>query len=186
MRSGRGLVWWVVASMVVLATGCSNIRVTTDFDPSVSFDAFSTFAFLPSPGGQQQNVRTHNSLVDGRVEAAVTRELEARGLRSVPPSEADLWVVHHVGIEQGIDVRTVHTTHRYRRGGWSTSMGGQTTVQQYERGTLLIDVLKPPDRTLIWRGSGNARLRQSSTPEQRTRRIDDAVSRILKSFPPSS
>ena len=37
---------------------------------------------------------------------------------------------------------------------------------------------------LTWRGVGIGRVRQSPTPEQTTREVDEAVAEILKDFPP--
>jgi hypothetical protein len=57
-------------------------------------------------------------------------------------------------------------------------------VREYERGTLLIDILLPAERTLVWRGSASGRLRETSDPAKREQRINDVVARILDRFPP--
>jgi hypothetical protein len=57
-------------------------------------------------------------------------------------------------------------------------------VRQYERGTLLIDVLEPTERRLVWRGSTDARVTRRSDPARRDQQIDEAVQSILGRFPP--
>ena len=76
-------------------------------------------------------------------------------------TSADFLVNHHVGIETGFDVRTVHSMHRYGRAGWRGGSVGHTVVTEYERGTLLVDILHAPERRLVWRGTASARLRQN-------------------------
>ena len=176
--------WEVLAFCILFAAGCSNIPVSIDFDPSVSFSGFNSYAFLPNQPQPTQDPRLHNSLIDGRVRSAVNRQLKARDFNEVPIESADFLVMFHLGLETGIDVQTIHASHRYSRRGWSAGTSSRTTVREYERGTLLIDFLMPTDRSLVWRGSASARIRQTSDPTQRERRINEAVERILDRFPP--
>jgi hypothetical protein len=195
-RAGRALAsvyrftrrWACLAALcaaVSSVAGCTSIPVTTDYDPSVAFSEFKSFAFLADPPQQVTDTRLHNALVEGRVRNAIVQQLSDRGFAQVAASEADFLVTHHVGLERGFDVRTVHSTHRYSRRGWSMSAGTQTTVREYERGTLLIDILLPAERNLVWRGSASTRLRSTSDPEKRQQRVNNAVKQILKRFPPS-
>jgi hypothetical protein len=57
-------------------------------------------------------------------------------------------------------------------------------VDTYDVGTLLIDFISPQSNNVIWRGSGQSRIQELKTPEERQERIQDAVDRILKQFPP--
>jgi hypothetical protein len=57
-------------------------------------------------------------------------------------------------------------------------------VDQYEEGTLFIDVIDPKRNTMIWRGSATARVTPDLTPEERETRIGEAVRAILAKFPP--
>jgi hypothetical protein len=50
MNDSRVMVLGLVLC-IGLGISCSNIRVTTDFDPSVDFGAFRTYAWLPDPSG---------------------------------------------------------------------------------------------------------------------------------------
>jgi hypothetical protein len=173
----------VLASSVTLAAGCASFRVATDFDPSFAFGELESYAWLPDAPEQRLDVRLHNALIDGRIQGAVERKLAERGFEQVAPEEADFFVLHHAGLETGFTVRTTQTSHRYRRGGWSVGGTTHTNVREYERGTLMIDVLLP-DRSLVWRGSTSARIRPSDSPERREGRINDAVDHILNRFPP--
>jgi hypothetical protein len=50
---------------------------------------------------------------------------------------------------------------------------------------LLIDVIARDRENLIWRGSGQARVHERGTPEQRQERAQEAVEAILENFPPT-
>ncbi len=177
--------WPRLALCVLFAVGCSSISVTTDYDPSISFAEFQSYAFLIVPPQPAQDPRLHNSLVDGRVRTAVSRALQARDFHQAPLESADFLVAYHVGLETRIDVQTIHSTHRYgRRGGWYAGAPSHTTVREYEVGTLLLDILLPADKSLVWRGSATTRISQISDPEKRTQLINDAVEKILDRFPP--
>lgn len=168
---------------VALGVGCSSIRVVTDFDPDTEFSGFEEYAWLPDerPEGDP---RLHNDLVDAVVRRSVDRTLSERGFRKVPLASANFLVTYYLGLETRIDVQTVHSSFRYSRRGWSGSVGTDTRVRQYERGTLLVDVLDPSSRRLVWRGSADSRVGSRTDPARRDQQIDDAVRRILDRFPP--
>jgi hypothetical protein len=96
-----------------------------------------------------------------------------------------------VSIEGKLDVDTIYRDYPrggyerygYRRGGWGHT---ETRVREYDEGTLLIDVLQAGSGALLWRGSGVATVREESSPEKRTERINTAVNKILERFPPGS
>ena len=85
-----------------------------------------------------------------------------------------------------LDVDTVNTGYGYGRYGRYGGISTSTTVSEYQEGTLLIDMIDPSSKQLVWRGSGQARIRQSSSPEEREKRIGEAVQQILEDFPPGA
>ena len=52
-------------------------------------------------------------------------------------------------------------------------------------GTLIIDILDPVKHKLIWRGSGSKMISGESSPEKTTKKMNEAVTAILKDFPPA-
>ena len=83
-------------------------------------------------------------------------------------------------------MQTIHTRHSYGRRGWYGAGSSHTTVRQYEQGTLLLDLIDPESKQLIWRGTGQTRLRDLKTPEEREARVREVVDRILERFPPEA
>lgn len=181
---GTGRFGALLIAGATLCVGCSTLRVTTDYDPDADFSGWRSFAWLSDRPMQGGDPRLHNDLVDARVRGAVDRALAERGFEKAPEASADFLVAYYVGLETRIDVRTVHNSARYSRRGWSGGVATSTQVRQYEMGTLLLDMLDPTDRRLVWRGSANARIRERSDPAQRAQQIDEAVQSILDRFPP--
>jgi len=182
-RAGRSCAALLTLGLA-MSVGCSGVRVTTDFDPDAEFSGFKKYAWLPDEPGQGGDPRLHNDLIDARVRSSVDRGLADRGFEKVSLASANFLVTYYLGLETRIDVQTVHSSFRYSRRGWSGSVGTDTRVRQYERGTLLLDVLDPGSTRLVWRGSADSRVNSRSDPARRDQQIDAAVQSILNRFPP--
>jgi hypothetical protein len=170
--------------LVTGLAGCSNIRVTTDFDPQTNFQPLRSYAWLANVRTPSDDPRLHNSLVDTRVRAAVDREFAAKGYSKTQASSADFLVTYYLGLETKIDVHTIHSGYGYGYRGYRGRVGTETMVDQYEEGSILLDILDPAGKELLWRGTASARVSRSSNPEKRENRINVAVAEILAKFPP--
>ena len=49
----------------------------------------------------------------------------------------------------------------------------------------MLDFVNPETKALIWRGTGQSRVRRTSSPEEREKLIQTAVDQILSQFPPA-
>ena len=177
---------------LALASGCSGIKVNSDFDPDIDFSGLRSYRWISQePAVEGADPQTDNSLLDRRIRRAVDDTMATKGYVGVADGdagEADFLVSYHIGVQQKLDVETIHTGYGYGYGrrGWYGGYGGPTTtrVDQYEEGTLLLDFVSPSDRQLIWRGSAQSRLRDIKTPEKREARVREVVGKILERFPP--
>ena len=184
MHFTRGFFGAILAIALLGLAGCSSFRVTTDFDPQANFEPLRNYAWLENVRKPSDDPRLHNSLVDSRVRAAVDRELATKGYAKTPASSADFLVTYYLGLETKIDVHTIHSGYGYGYRGYHGRVGSETVVDQYEEGSLLLDILDPRGTELLWRGTASARVRKSSTPEKREERINAAVAAIFAKFPP--
>ena len=178
----------LTAAIGLAVSGCVGFQVTQDYDPATDFSGYRSWYWLPpSPSGDP---RVDNDLVDARIRRAVEAALSARGYRKTSKGEGDFAVGYHVLIEGKTDVRTVNDYYGYgpgwgRYGGRIGSGRTETYVDQYEQGTLIIDVIDKGSMKLAWRGSTSARLQETSARQERTERVQEAVDAILAEFPPS-
>ena len=179
----RALVLSCLALSILVGTGCARYRVATDFDPRFDFAAVRTWQWAQVPGRAIENdPRLTNDLVHERMRAALEEALRARGYAQVEAG-ANVAVAYHLGIERKIDITTLYSPAPFFHHGY---MGVQELqVREYERGTLLVDMLTPDQGRLVWRGTTQSRLHERGTPEQRDIRARRAVDAVLNRFPPS-
>jgi uncharacterized protein DUF4136 len=103
-----------------------------------------------------------------------------KGLTMVESGAADLLVDY----QTAIDKETQWTS--YGGGGWSYWGGGITTstTSTIHVGTLVIDISDPAEKDLIWRGTGTKSLNPSGNPQKNEERLQKAIAKILKNYPP--
>ena len=166
-------------------TGCSSISVNHDYDTQADFTAFQTFSWMErgdmEPANAQQ-AQQSSDLLDRRIRSAIDGELAHRGMAQVTGADADVLMVYHLGTEEKVQV----TDWGYNYSSYYWGYGGrQIDVYQYTQGTLIIDMVDARTHNLVWRGSGTKTVdRSQKSPEQLQAAIDEAVGKIMMSYPP--
>ena len=180
----------MAALLLLAATACSTVRTNYDFDPSVDFGAWRSYAWYPDEEPPTGNPRLDNPLVHERIEAAIDDTLALRGYKRVEGGDPDFYVNYHLSTEQKLDVQTMDRGYgagygrAWRGYGWGGVGWTETRVEQYDEGALIIDFLDFGSRKLAWRGSGRRRLARNPSPEKTTERVKAAVAEIIEQFPP--
>ena len=180
----------VAMAGILLVAGCSNVNVRSDWDHSVDFSRFETFAFLDDESS------TINRLIDGRIRRALVEDLTSKGLQQVDSTDgADLAIGFQVATENRRSYSTVSTGwsargYRHHRRGWGhgpgmTPVTTTTRARVYTVGAIVVAIFDGENKELIWEGSGSRRL-ASSGATQSDASIQDAVGRIMRGFPPSN
>ena len=174
-----------MAAVILVLSGCSTVRVTTDYDPTASFADYRTYA-LESPA----NAMLLSPSADAELRRALHENLAARGIREVRVNtKPDLAVVPHARLQQR-QTRQQYPHWGYGVGGWPFGSGyygtwiGEpyptTTIESSTEETLILDLVETSHRTLVFRGSVKATMRSAkSTPED----IGEAVQKIVAKIP---
>ena len=160
--------------------GCSSVSVSTDYDQSVDFSGYKTYQW--GSAKDPSDVLLKNQLLLNRVFEAIDNTLGPKGFSKVT-SNPDFVVYPHAGTQEKTDVQSWG----YGYGGWwgaGPYGGGNIDVTQYTEGTLYIDMVDMNKNQLIWRGVGKGILGDPSSPEESTKNVNNAVSQVLKDFPP--
>ena len=180
---------WLVGCFALFLAGCASQRVDWDYDmsPGVQrqMNQWRTYAWLSMDKDQSATYHL-DGLQDRRVRAAVNRDLQAKGFGMVSEADADFLVNYLTKTKTRREENHVSTSLGYGINSWGMGMQTETRVRDYEEGSLMIDFVDPSHKELVWRGRSQARIPDRSTPEERTRQIDEAVDAILKGFPPTS
>lgn len=172
--------------------GCATMTITSDYDAFANFSGLKTYAWIPDPKTPSGDPRIDSSLLDSRIRKAVEIHLSARGYVKEKSGTPDFWIGYHAAIDKKMDVEILNDYYGYGPGfgrfyGAAYAPPGTASayVHEYEEGTLILDIVKPDTRKLIWRGTAQASLNREATSEEKRERINEAVRRILKKFPPN-
>ena len=168
-------------------SGCATtarVGVSNDFDHSVNFRAYKTWAWYPQQGQDTEGgpARGYESFLDQRIRAAVEREMVAKGLTKVEGKDnPDVFVAYSAKVENKQRVNNMNPYGPWGGWGYGYYGRGMAPVTEYKAGTVIIDVVDAKRKELAWRGTGVAQLDQNSINEAETFRI---VNSILGTYPP--
>jgi hypothetical protein len=173
-----------VLACALTVGACGGLKVSTDYDPEADFSGWQTYVWAERTDEGELDPRVYNSIVEGRVKVAVDRALQAKGYSEVITGDPDFLVAWHGAIDGKVSVNTV-TTHYGYGWGWYGGYGAtQTYVNEWDEGTLIIDFIDVRENKLVWRSSVTDSITERASPEEAQRALDNAVAKILGSFPP--
>jgi hypothetical protein len=165
--------------LVILILSCSSMRVMVNYDETVDFGQYRTFAFERARNQARGQGRTvQNPLFTQDVMRQIRPILENKGYREAGQRQnADLLVVFYAAVQNRRDF--VPPTYRVGRWGrvWRTSPG--RTVR-WKEGTLVIDMVDRDKKALVWQGVGKGMLDRSNPG----RNLVESAAKILEKFPP--
>ena len=184
----------VVLFSVAFLNACSTLSVNYDYNQQADFNNYTSYDWLPFPDNLQVDQLNRDRFVN-----AVNRNLNTKGI-SQNTAKPDFLIATHFGKKREVQVTdwgySYAPTHTYRGYGYLNpgvltypgvvSTGNRISVQEYEKGTLILDFIDAKDKTLIWRATAKAVVNPSSNPEKQTERINKAVTKILQDFPPQA
>lgn len=169
-------------SLVLLATACSSLKVTSDYDGQVDFARYKTYAF--SEDSQKLPVGDLNR---GRILAAVEKELSAKGFTK--SDNPDVLIDMHVKAQQKTEATATTTGPGYYGGPWRYGYGGgfsTTTINynDYIEGTLFVNIVDVGAQKIVWQGRATRTLDGDANAEKREKNINYAVQQIFTKYPP--
>ena len=165
--------------LLFIVASCDTVKVYSDYDKSVDFTQYKTFAFMKS-GIDKVEI---SDLDKKRILNAIDQQLLAKGLtKSETP---DLLVNIFTKSREEISVNQFNAGYGYGWGwGWNPYMyGGHTTVTSSTEGTLYIDLIDAKKKELVWQGEGTGTL--SKDMNEKDAIVNDIVTKILAQFPPA-
>ncbi len=172
-----------------LLSSCSSVKVVSDRDPSVDFSQYNTYSFY---GWQENSDQIMNDLDKRRIESAFAEEFRKRGIQYTEEG-GDIVVALFVVVNT--ETTTTAYTNHYGMGGynwggygwgggWGMGFGNSTTTyseNQYNVGTLVVDVFDAEKKELVWESVGSGTV--SEDRKNRDERIQKAVAKIMKQYP---
>lgn len=172
-----------ILGLALFLGGCATPK-TVDYDSAMlrEMRAYKTFAV---ENRDQRATYQHLSLTeitDRRIVRAIEAQMKRR-LMTEDATNPDCIVTFFTTTKTKTEVHDLGLAGGYYRhnpyrtwGGYST-----TTVDQYEEGTLIIDVIDSKTQQMVWRGAYSKRLGRTAPQEAEVQKIVEA---ILAEFPP--
>lgn len=192
-RCSRAAKLLAAAAGMLLLAACQSAPIERDYDVNRDYTQYRNWTWAEPRVSYtpDDDPRIQSDLTTQRVLEAVSGQLDVRGLRPAQdPQNADLKVRVHVISDQRQDNVTTSfggSFGTYRGwGGWGAGPGfAETRTVDYQVMTLQIDLLDAADGQLVWRGSDEHQMRRSAlSPAERSRLIQEMVTKVLSGFPP--
>jgi hypothetical protein len=161
-----------------------GVRVSQDYDLQTAFTSYKTYKFE-----DVSNLKTETSVVTSpflikRIRQAVEKSLKEKGYSNANGGQPDFLIVYRWSTIERIEID-------YSGDGWlghryPGDSPFETTVQQYDEGTITIDFIDAKSTNRFWRGTGTRRVNYSSSPQKSAEYIQKWVSKIIKQYPPDA
>ena len=173
----------IAVILVTIAIPAAAQKVYIDYDKSVDFSQYKTFAWFES---EDTSMTDTSPLMHDRTKNIIITAMRD-GLELVS-TDPDLYVTYHTQEKEEMRLNT--TSYGYGYGGgwgwdpywdWGPSMGtSTTTTYNYTKGTLIVDVWDAKKKELIWRATAEATVKEN--PEKATNQIEKAVKKMGKQW----
>ena len=125
------------------------------------------------------------AIVDPVVIPAVERELAARKLSPAPPDRADLYLHYYMLVTVKQDAQHMGqflpATFEW---GLPPFQAQTTSLSIYPVGTLIIDVVSPAEKAVVWRGAARRKIDLERPDRERHKVLEQAVRDLIRRFPP--
>src|SRR6267143_1951005 len=178
----------LAAAAAVLALAvCASVDVRTATSPDANLGALRTFSVMPNPERPPQFAPSKNdpmlvnSISNRALRADLVKGFQGRGYALA--DNPDFAVAYYASTTQKLDVTYWDYGYPFYPGWWGGWGPGpyDPTVTKYTQGTVVVDVVNPKTKELLWRGQGVARV--SDDEQQYEQDLWKAVSAILDKFP---
>jgi hypothetical protein len=170
-RASRGAKLTVslcILLVTILLTGCNAggpITVNAAYGPGIKFSGLGrAYAWAADPNATPAGSPEMRELI----RQAVDKHLAAKGFTLNTGGPVDFWVGYRVARNE------------------KDYSGVVAFGQTIEEGSLVLDVINPTNRGLIWRGVARARIYDSDTPDVRRQRMEAAMRGLMDKFPKKS
>jgi len=174
--------FFLLAVAGLLLTSCTSIKVISDYDKDVTFDAYRSYAFYKTGIDQAQI----SDLDKRRILRAIDTEMQNKGF--VKSDEPDMLVSIFTRERERVDVYNNNFGWGWGwQGFWNPWFWGPAAGQNVSvstEGALFIDLIDAKNKKLIWQGRGSGPLTEGKNPEKKEKRIGQFVTGILEKYPP--
>jgi hypothetical protein len=177
-----------LGAVAVLLAGCApSIAVETAIGPDTDLPAMRTFRVLATPAPRDDllldanDPMLVNSITNRELRRVIVMEFVGRGYRA-DDERPDFLVAFYATTRQTLDITYWNYGYRFHPRWWrGWGPRPMPVVTEFTEGTVIIDVLEPDTKELLWRGRGVALVSDDVTPY--LKELRQTVHAILEEFP---
>lgn len=168
----------LVMGLALLGSGVMTAQdIKTNYMPGTDFSKYHTYKWVAINNAEQVD-----PIVVQQIRDAIDTQLAAKGMTKTDADTADMYVGIQTSIQQQQQWNAYGTGGGWRFGGGMAS----ATSSTIQIGTLGVDFYDPATKQLVWRGSATKTLNPSKNAQTNLNRVNQAVAKLLKTFPPKS
>lgn len=187
-KTRRGVGIFLITACLV---GCAGIQTSQDYDAATDFSVLKTYSWADTVQAETGDPRIDNPLQDARIRSAVEQVLAVRGFFKMNASAGPSFQVRYVhtlrprmdsggsGIDFGIGLGGFR-----RRTAGGIALGTGNSVDTYDEGELVIDIIRNQPLQLLWRGTGTYRFTEYQNPAEADVATERLINTIMAPFPP--
>jgi len=168
----------LVLLLVFILAGCSS-NVIYDYDPAVPFNQFEYYRFVHGLSSDGRK-----SLDNNRIQKSITHALLGKGLQKSEAGPKVLLV--HYAVEEERHLRSTGFSYSFgaihRHFGLGTHVSPQ--VKEIKERKLVVELIEPLEKNVIWRAVSKRNLRNSMGPNERTVFINKLIAEMFQNYPP--
>lgn len=164
----------LVFALVMCGTGLAQ-DVRTNYMPGTDFSKYHSYKWINIEGGEHPN-----EIMDAQIKQAIDSQMAAKGLTKTDGDNADLYVGYQIAVDQEKQWNAFGMGGGIRWGGM-----GSATSSTINIGTLVVDMYDPGTKKLVWTGNATKTIDPSKSQEKNQKTLDKAMTKLLKSFPPT-
>ena len=166
----------LLAAVSLGITSCSPFQVKSDYSATANFSDYKTYLL------RTDDLKL-NDLDKDRVLNELSKQVQAKGLTS--SQNPDLIINVKASHKKIQDVTTSYNAGFGwgRPWGWGGGFGmGNTWTNNYNSGTIVIDIIDAKTRKLVWQGVGSGI--SVDSPRSKQKQIPQIVAEIMANYPP--
>lgn len=192
----------VILFGLAIASCSNNVKYSSDFDSGFDFSSLKNYRWSePNSYNDKTKNYLNNDIIDKRIRENVNSGLQSSGFQLQASGDVSFLVNYTISTEDRADVNTYNTYSGFAPG-WGCCFGGMgpyayggmgvgmgfsdshTSVDHYQEGTLVLDILDPKSNKLVWRGTANGRVPKNLSQQEKEQAAQEVVGKILENFPP--
>jgi len=164
----------MLAALLLTAAAAVNAQsVNTNYMPGTDFSKHYSYKWVALDGSKQVD-----QILEQQIRAAVDKQLAGKGFTKKDADPVDLYVGYQVAMDQEKELNA------WGAPGWRFNGMASVTTSTVDVGSLAIDFYDPAKKELVWRGAATETVSKSGSPDKKQERLDKAMTKLLKKFPP--